>query len=67
MNITKCTGEGCPVKEKCFRFTTKDEDIYFDTPPYTNDPVFLCDYFWGDKLTLNLKPFNDKDNSPEAG
>ena len=67
MDITKCTGEGCPVKEKCFRFTTKASGSYFTEVPCVLEPVFLCDYFWGDKLTLNLKPFNDKNNTPEAG
>lgn len=26
MNETKCTGEGCPIKESCSRYATRSQD-----------------------------------------
>lgn len=35
IKITKCTGEGCPLKEKCYRYLTrKENEEVFKTPPY---------------------------------
>lgn len=35
-DITKCKGTDCPIKEKCYRFTSKEHDLYqswfFETP-----------------------------------
>lgn len=51
-DITKCSGEGCPLGNECVRYITPaDEDIqaYFSTPPGKMDKeeVFSCDMFWG--------------------
>lgn len=38
-DITKCKGEGCPIREDCYRFThfTQDEwEYYFLETPYIN-------------------------------
>jgi hypothetical protein len=54
MDITKCTGEGCPVKEFCFRFTAPDSEYrqsYFVEPPMVvEDGKFItCDMYWGEE------------------
>lgn len=45
-DISKCTGDNCPHKEKCYRFTSPgsiDYQSYFVTPPIKEDNT--CDYF----------------------
>lgn len=35
MDITKCEGTNCPIKEKCFRFTAKADEyqsVFVDVP-----------------------------------
>lgn len=47
-DIAKCEGTGCPVKEKCYRFTAKDSEFrqsYFIEPPYKDGK---CDHYWGE-------------------
>lgn len=47
-DITMCNGDGCPIKQICYRFTaTPDENrqSYFVDSP--NDGL-LCDHFWDD-------------------
>lgn len=45
-DITMCVGEGCPLKEECFRYTAKPSEYrqsYFDgTPNYSR---LRCEYF----------------------
>jgi len=43
--ITMCTGEGCPMKEQCFRFTAKVGEMqsYFAEPPVKANGQ--CEYF----------------------
>jgi hypothetical protein len=46
-DITKCTGEGCPLKESCYRYTSDISMLqsYFLTPPYKDKN---CDMYWRD-------------------
>ena len=47
-DITKCKGTNCPVKEKCYRFTAKSDEIlqsYFLKPPIKYGK---CEKFWGE-------------------
>lgn len=46
-DITKCTGEGCPIKLECYRYKAKDSDrqSYFVNPPY-NHKQKGCDMLW---------------------
>jgi len=48
MDITKCTGEGCPLKESCYRFTSDISMMqsYFFTPPFKDD---TCEMYWGEQ------------------
>lgn len=46
-DITMCTGKGCAVKDRCYRYTAKPSrygQSYFSTPPVEADGT--CDYFW---------------------
>jgi hypothetical protein len=46
-DITKCNGQGCPVKEKCYRYTAKESmyQSYFSEPPIKDNK---CDMYWGE-------------------
>jgi len=46
MDITACTGDNCPLKDQCYRYTCKKDKIqyYFDIPPYETDQK-ECKYF----------------------
>lgn len=51
-DISKCSGEGCPHKEKCYRFTAPADEYrqaYFTKPPIKDDGT--CDMFWGQTQT----------------
>jgi len=45
-DISMCSGEGCPLKENCYRFTatpSKFRQSYFFTPPFKDGE---CEYEW---------------------
>jgi len=47
-DITKCHGEGCPIKTECYRFTAKEckaHQSYFVKSPIKKNK---CDMFWGE-------------------
>jgi len=53
-DITMCSGKGCPLKEKCYRFTAKPSDYrqaYFLNPPVEKDgeDKAHCSHFWDNK------------------
>lgn len=52
MDITKCSGEGCLIKDKCFCFTSKANPLYqsyFVEPPFKKtEDKFSCEMFWGE-------------------
>ena len=49
-DITKCNGEGCPVKESCYRYTsTPDEhcqSYFVETPGYYSHGKWNCGFIW---------------------
>lgn len=57
-DISMCTGENCPRKETCWRFTAPPTPImqsYFQTPPISHDAT--CDWYWeDDRVHLPVKP-----------
>ena len=58
-DITMCSGEGCPFKEKCYRFTAKPSEYwqsYFIDPPIKDDK---CDHYWGDNAEQIWNQLND--------
>lgn len=47
-DITMCSGENCPHKEQCYRFTAKPSEFsqsYFVEPPIKDGK---CDHYWGE-------------------
>jgi len=48
-DIAMCSGNGCPMMEKCHRHTAKASDYqsYFMNPPIDDDGK--CEYFWDNK------------------
>jgi hypothetical protein len=46
-DITKCSGEGCPLKNECYRFLATDSyrQSYFMTAPY-NQETKECEHLW---------------------
>jgi len=65
-DITMCTGEGCPLKENCYRFTaeaSKYMQSYFLTPPFDGK---TCEMYWGkqsESIYNQLKNITDEDNN----
>lgn len=65
-DITMCSGVGCRVKDKCYRFTANKSEFwqsYFTEPPLkVEDDVLVCDMFWGennDKIYKSIKDILD--------
>lgn len=49
-DISMCTGVGCPLKYKCYRYTVKPDKYYqsyFGKPPYSEDGG--CNYLMEDR------------------
>jgi len=67
-DITMCSGVGCRVKDKCYRFTAKKCEFwqsYFLAPPLeVKNDILVCEMFWGEKSDKIYKSiediFNDK-------
>jgi hypothetical protein len=61
-DITMCKGEGCEVKETCYRFTAKPSEYqqaYFPETPSVNGG---CEYYINDNK-LNEKYYQSRFNS----
>ena len=61
-DITKCKGTDCPVKEKCFRFTSepdKYQAYFLDVPGKTEDNKFTCNMYWGANAESIWNQLND--------
>lgn len=53
-DITMCSGLGCPLKEKCYRYTAEASPYrqsMFISPPVTKkeNEKPSCEYFWENK------------------
>jgi hypothetical protein len=64
-DITKCKGEGCPIKESCYRFTASSSEYqsYFFTPPFKDN---TCEMYWGKQseyIYNQLKNITDENNN----
>jgi len=65
-DITMCTGDDCPLKENCYRFTaeaSKYLQSYFFTPPFENN---TCEMYWGkhsESIYNQLKNITDENNN----
>jgi hypothetical protein len=47
-DITMCSGEGCPLKDSCYRYTAVEDEYqsYFIDPPFEDAE---CDHYWEDR------------------
>ena len=67
-DITMCSGVGCRVKDKCYRFTSNrceyGQSYFFNPPLEVKNNVLVCDMFWGEESNKIYKSieeiFNDK-------
>ena len=61
LDITMCTGEECPLKENCYRYTAKPSDYqsYFVESPIENEE---CKYFWRDEVRSKTDKSDQKVN-----
>ena len=61
VDISKCEGTDCPLKNDCYRYRVKASDMqYYIAPPY--DPkIEKCEYFFpiGDRKVKPLKGIDD--------
>lgn len=58
-DITKCKGTDCPVKEQCYRYTAKANELwqsYFVEPPIKDGK---CEMFWGENQEQIFKQLED--------
>lgn len=58
-DITMCVGQGCPQKNKCYRYraepTPYRQSYFMDTPLKMDG----CDYFWPLGIGMILKEIDD--------
>jgi hypothetical protein len=49
-DITMCKGEGCPIKNNCYRNIAKPSEYqsYFEESPFDGE---RCEMFWGENAT----------------
>lgn len=53
-DISMCKGDGCPIKQDCYRFTARPSEFYqsyFAVVPY--DKKTGCDHYWERIPTLD--------------
>ena len=46
-----CKGTGCPIKEECYRYTAKADELYqayFSESPIADNK---CEMYWGKQAT----------------
>jgi hypothetical protein len=58
-DITMCSGEGCPVKQKCKRFTAIANEhwqSWFAAPPIEDGK---CEMYWGDNAESVFNQLKD--------
>ena len=54
-DIAMCSGKGCPLKERCYRYTAPVNPIwqsYFTNVPYKNGE---CEYYWDNSYKEQVK------------
>ena len=49
-DISKCENEECPLKEKCYRYTSKPSEYRQTYSEFKYDEITKgCDYFWSNE------------------
>ena len=58
-DITKCTGDGCPQRSTCYRYTSPSSDYQstFLQPPI--DEHGKCEMYWGETAQSIFEQLND--------
>lgn len=69
-DICKCSGDNCPVKESCYRYTAEANEhwqSYFTETPgkYDEENVFHCDMYWGENANRIWNQLKDITNGKE--
>jgi hypothetical protein len=62
-----CKGDGCPMKETCYRFTANPSEFrqsYFMNAPIKEDNT--CEYYWPNEKQNGTKKLSEK-NSKRRG
>ena len=70
MDITKCKGLDCPIKEHCYRYTSKADEYqswFVDNPFEITNGDFKCDMYWGENSEQIFKQLNDIMNDNKLG
>ena len=65
IDIAKCKGTDCLIREGCYRFTAKVDyhQLYFiDIPFEIEDGKFTCQYFWDERAKQLLTEIKDITN-----
>ncbi len=59
-DIALCRGTGCPLKEGCYRFTAKPDELqsYFAIVPVKFDGT--CRYYWDNGKLKPVKKTNSR-------
>lgn len=61
-DISKCSGQNCPLKEKCYRYTAPgdSENQSYILPPFIIDKgLFKCSMYWGSSVDLLYKQLTE--------
>jgi len=45
-DISKCANEDCTLKEKCYRYKVKSDEIWQTYGGFTQDEDGECEYHW---------------------
>ena len=63
MDISKCTGELCPIKDLCKRFTVKASEYQsYIEPPFRIDGWrFKCDLYYPSGVQFQFTPDEESD------
>ena len=64
-DISMCSGEGCPMREQCYRYTAKPSEwqSYFGRPPIKEDGT--CDYFARDDRSRQTSALEEREKREE--
>lgn len=63
-DYTACSGEGCPIKKSCHRFTgpkSNYQSTFIEPPMEIADGWFYCEEFWDNKPKKQLEQFIKRD------
>jgi hypothetical protein len=57
-DITKCAGQGCPLRADCYRYTseTVGRQDFFGSLPYDTAKA-SCEYFWDNSTQIQLRAY----------